>query len=219
MSVGRSRTKRALLTPDCNDNVELLSVAARVALAVFVPGAAAGNALKNLARLACWSEKQSNITTKILGELLLDQKGLRHALLQDRAVIDFLLLAQGHGCEDFDGMCCFNLSDHSKSIHQSIALMKKNLEKMQQDTSPWDKWFEQWGLTGWVKDLFKEGLRLLMLLAVGLIIIIIIVGIVKRLLSKLVSTALLAQKEKGGIVEGWLSENGHDLVPFDSPCS
>ncbi|KFP11591.1 hypothetical protein Z169_10070, partial [Egretta garzetta] len=56
------------------------------------------------------------------------------------AAIDFLLLAQGHGCEDFDGMCCFNLSDRIESIHQSIALMKKNLEKMQKDISPWDKW-------------------------------------------------------------------------------
>ncbi|KGL75286.1 hypothetical protein N309_14497, partial [Tinamus guttatus] len=32
--------------------------------------------------------------------------------------IDFLLLAQGHGCEDFNGLCCMNLSGHSKSIHR-----------------------------------------------------------------------------------------------------
>ncbi|KFP85874.1 hypothetical protein N310_13249, partial [Acanthisitta chloris] len=37
------------------------------------------------------------------------------------AAIDFLLLAQGHGCDEFDGMCCMNLSDHSKSIHQQLA--------------------------------------------------------------------------------------------------
>ncbi|KFV39418.1 hypothetical protein N341_02981, partial [Tyto alba] len=40
------------------------------------------------------------------------------------ATIDFLLLAQGHGCEDFEGMCCMNLSDHSESIHQSIQQLK-----------------------------------------------------------------------------------------------
>ncbi|KGL82999.1 hypothetical protein N309_15729, partial [Tinamus guttatus] len=36
------------------------------------------------------------------------------------AAIDFLLLAQGHGCEDFDGMCCMNLSEHSVSIHRGL---------------------------------------------------------------------------------------------------
>ncbi|KFW04683.1 hypothetical protein N326_02559, partial [Eurypyga helias] len=39
----------------------------------------------------------------------------------------FLLLAHGHGCKDFDGMCYMNLSDHSQSIHKSIQnLMEKN---------------------------------------------------------------------------------------------
>ncbi|KFV54481.1 hypothetical protein N341_12309, partial [Tyto alba] len=36
------------------------------------------------------------------------------------AAIDFLLLAHRHGCEDFEGLCCMNLSDHSQSIHASI---------------------------------------------------------------------------------------------------
>ncbi|KFV57844.1 hypothetical protein N341_11857, partial [Tyto alba] len=37
--------------------------------------------------------------------------------------IDFLLLAQGHECEDFEGMCCMNLSDYSESIHKSIQML------------------------------------------------------------------------------------------------
>ncbi|KFV49103.1 hypothetical protein N341_11469, partial [Tyto alba] len=36
------------------------------------------------------------------------------------AAIDFLLLAHGHGIEDFEGLCCMNLSVHSQSIHASI---------------------------------------------------------------------------------------------------
>ncbi|KFV71563.1 hypothetical protein N307_07964, partial [Dryobates pubescens] len=36
------------------------------------------------------------------------------------ADIDFLLCVQGHGCEDFDGMCCMNPTDKSISIHQQI---------------------------------------------------------------------------------------------------
>ncbi|KFO82888.1 hypothetical protein N303_08169, partial [Cuculus canorus] len=39
--------------------------------------------------------------------------------------------AHGHGCEDFEGVCCMNLSDHSLSIHKAIATLMdrmKNLE-------------------------------------------------------------------------------------------
>ncbi|KFQ22716.1 hypothetical protein N332_07154, partial [Mesitornis unicolor] len=46
------------------------------------------------------------------------------------AAIDFLLLAQGHGCEDFDGMCCMNLSDHSESIHKKIQWLKEHVNKI-----------------------------------------------------------------------------------------
>ncbi|KFQ22044.1 hypothetical protein N332_12170, partial [Mesitornis unicolor] len=46
------------------------------------------------------------------------------------AAIDFLLLAQGHGCEEFDGMCCMNLSDHSESIHKKIQWLKEQANKI-----------------------------------------------------------------------------------------
>ncbi|KFV41574.1 hypothetical protein N341_06849, partial [Tyto alba] len=45
----------------------------------------------------------------------------------------FLLLAQGHGCEDFEGMCCINLSEHSESIHKSIQMLKEGVKKLQTD--------------------------------------------------------------------------------------
>ncbi|KFU96767.1 hypothetical protein N339_00668, partial [Pterocles gutturalis] len=34
--------------------------------------------------------------------------------------IDFLLLAQGHGCDEFEGMCCMNHSDNSNMVFQQI---------------------------------------------------------------------------------------------------
>ncbi|KFP95507.1 hypothetical protein N330_00983, partial [Leptosomus discolor] len=46
---------------------------------------------------------------------------------------DFLLLAQGHGCEDFEGMCCMNLSDHSELIHKSIQMLKDEVLKFHVD--------------------------------------------------------------------------------------
>ncbi|KFP72194.1 hypothetical protein N310_00797, partial [Acanthisitta chloris] len=41
------------------------------------------------------------------------------------AAIEFLLLAQGHGCQDFEGLCCMNLSDHSGSVYKSISTLKQ----------------------------------------------------------------------------------------------
>ncbi|KFP75478.1 hypothetical protein N310_07440, partial [Acanthisitta chloris] len=40
----------------------------------------------------------------------------------------FLLLAQG---QDFDGMCCINLSDHSQSIHSCIQQLQEGIHKLQ----------------------------------------------------------------------------------------
>ncbi|KGL92204.1 hypothetical protein N301_07118, partial [Charadrius vociferus] len=45
----------------------------------------------------------------------------------------FLLLAQQHGCKDFEGICCMNLSDHSESIHKSIQLLKGGVKNLQVD--------------------------------------------------------------------------------------
>ncbi|NXU76978.1 ERB1 protein, partial [Oreotrochilus melanogaster] len=168
------RGKRSIgLTPQCNDNVELLSDAARTALAIFIPGAAAGNTLRELAKLACWTEKQANITTQILNDLLMDQNNLRHALLQNRAAVDFLLLAHGRGCEDFDGMCCMNLKDHSQSIHLKIQQLVDHTKKIKQDVGFFglDGLSDWFGVTGWVKSLLKSWFLLLLLLLLVIMIV------------------------------------------------
>ncbi|KGL84130.1 hypothetical protein N309_11842, partial [Tinamus guttatus] len=46
------------------------------------------------------------------------------------AAIDFLLLAHGHGCQDFDGMCCMNLEEHSLSIHKQIKQLMDHSQKI-----------------------------------------------------------------------------------------
>ncbi|TRZ06405.1 hypothetical protein HGM15179_020701, partial [Zosterops borbonicus] len=62
--------------------------------------------------------------------LLTDVDSVRHATLQNRAAIDFLLLAHGHGCEDFEGLCCMNLSDNSLSIHANIQALRDSVAKL-----------------------------------------------------------------------------------------
>ncbi|NXF89393.1 ERB1 protein, partial [Eubucco bourcierii] len=172
-NINRARAHRSIgLTPDCNNQLHLLSVAARVALSIFLPAGAAGNALKNIERLACWAEKQANVTTEVLKQLLVDQNSLRHALLQNRAAIDFLLLAKGHRCRDFEGMCCFNPSDHSLSIHEEIEWLKNHMSMIRKQTSWLDSWLGSifGGVSGWVLDLIKEGLRCLCLILFILIV-------------------------------------------------
>ncbi|NXP74119.1 ENV1 protein, partial [Ramphastos sulfuratus] len=169
-----TRVRRSLgLTPDCRDDVELLYVAARTALAIFLPGGAAGAALNQLEKLACWAEKQANVTTEILEQLLVDQNSLRHALLQNRAAIDFLLLAQGHGCEDFEGMCCFNLSDHSEPIHKQLKWLREHTQKITVDHNPFDDWLRSIfrNISPWLLSFIKETLRIL-----GLLLLIVIIA-------------------------------------------
>ncbi|KFW87660.1 hypothetical protein N305_00004, partial [Manacus vitellinus] len=41
-----------------------------------------------------------------------------------------LLLAQRHGCEEFDGMCCMNLCDKSTSSHKSLQQLQDLRKKL-----------------------------------------------------------------------------------------
>ncbi|XP_064032412.1 uncharacterized protein LOC135192956 [Pogoniulus pusillus] len=210
--VRREKRSISALGPDCKDDVELWSFTARVFASFFAPGVAAAQALRQIDKLACWSVKQANVTTDILQQLLVDQNSLRHALLQNRAAIDFLLLAQGHGCEDFEGMCCFNLSDHSESIHKKLTWLKEHTQKIKQETSPFDKWLQSLvgGLSPWLLSLIKEVLRLLGIVLLVLLIIRIAYSCILRGVEKATrAPILLAQKQNGGIVEEWLRENGH----------
>ena len=92
---------------ECDDSVEVWGAARRY-FASIVPSVGTAHALTSISKLACWAVKQSNVTTQIITEMSQDMNSLRHAVLQNRAAIDFLLLAQRHGCEAIEGTCCFN---------------------------------------------------------------------------------------------------------------
>jgi len=91
------------------------------------------SALTQIERLACFADHHANMTTPVLNAMLEDLNSVRHALLQNRAAIDFLLLAEGHGCEDVEGMCCFNFSDHSVSIHKQLQWMQEHMRKIKEE--------------------------------------------------------------------------------------
>ncbi|KFP59183.1 hypothetical protein N322_01710, partial [Cariama cristata] len=58
------------------------------------------------------------------------------------AAIDFLLLAQGHGCQEFEGMCCMNSSDHSQSIHKQLQLIKERMSHITYEEDPFMQWLK-----------------------------------------------------------------------------
>lgn len=124
-----------------------LHIGLKPLMASLLPWATAAKALKQLDGIGCCLGMQTNATSIILSELLTDVSAVRHATLQNRAVIDFLL-AHGHGCEDFEGFCCMNLSDHSESIYHNISLLKEGVGKLQiEQGSNWtNHLFKGWNL-------------------------------------------------------------------------
>ncbi|NXO99833.1 ERB1 protein, partial [Certhia brachydactyla] len=155
------RYKRSLskLSPDCDDNVQLWRLAARFG-ASLIPSLGTAHALASINKLAYWAVRQSNVTTQVLTQLAGDVDSSRRAVLQNRAAIDFLLLAQGHGCNAFEGMCCFNMSDHSKSIKKQLQWLADHAKKIQVVTSPFDTWLTSifGSISPWLSNLIKEGI-------------------------------------------------------------
>ncbi|NXK15851.1 ERB1 protein, partial [Herpetotheres cachinnans] len=164
--ISKKKKRAVRLSPNCRDDVSLLSTTERILLSVLVPNVAVANVLNQIGKLACWAEKQVNVTTKILEQLLEDQNSLRHAILQNRAAIDFLLLAQGHGCEGFEGMCCLNLSNHGESIHRQIQWLKNHANKIQQSQGWLDNWLPNLfgDIPGWLTGLLTKGIRFLVII-------------------------------------------------------
>lgn len=77
----------------------------------------------------------------------------------------FLLLGHGHGCQDFEGMCCLNISSHSESIQTSIHKLREQIKDLKVEKYPdWiNELFGQWGFTGKV-TYFVNGIFLIVII-------------------------------------------------------
>lgn len=147
------RVKRGIpaYPPDCHGNVEFWSFSRRFPASLSFPGVAAGRALAPSGKLGCWRAEQPNATSNAASGLFFDVESVGRAPLQNRAAVVFLLLAQGGGCEDFAGVCCRNLSEHSESVHASLRQLKAGVFQLGRDAS-WDGLAKLWGgrgLSGW----------------------------------------------------------------------
>ncbi|XP_021251207.1 uncharacterized protein LOC110398147 [Numida meleagris] len=198
-----------ILDSTCFDEVQLWSVTARIFASFLAPGVAAAQALKQIERLACWTVKQSNHTSEILEEMLEDMNSLRHAVLQNQATIDFLLLAQGHGCKEFDGMCCFNLSDHSKLIQKQIHWLLNHTRSITKDHNPIDDWLRSVfpGLIPWVYDIIKEGVKWILIIILLVIVARILYSCLLRATAPKAALVVTDNKDQD-IIHDWLQDQG-----------
>ncbi|KFV69868.1 hypothetical protein N307_00230, partial [Dryobates pubescens] len=155
---------------NCGDDIALWNKGGIVAANIFNPRVAAAKALIRLNRMSCCLGTQNNTTSEILRDLATEHQSIRHATLQNRATINFLLLVHGHGWEDIDGMCCMNLTE--KSIHQQIKTLMDRTANIQQDQTIFglEKILDGWSLSGWIKSLIKTRLLILLIAFVILLI-------------------------------------------------
>ncbi|XP_044845459.1 uncharacterized protein LOC123350792 [Mauremys mutica] len=180
-----TKTKRSVfLDESCDSHAALISKAEYVALAVSlvgVPGLAARNS-KNINALACSAVKALNTTSKALALLNEEQGELRHGLLQNRAAIDYLLMQHHYGCEKLDGMCCFNLSNNEKAVHNQIVKLHNLTKEVTMDVGFSGFW--DW-LTGWLPDLswLKQMFAYVIVIVAGLILCCCILQCIPSLIS------------------------------------
>ena len=62
---------------------------------------------------------------------------IREAVLENRAAVDYLLLRQNHGCEEFKGLCCFNLTDSSQLIEHKVKQVNDAVSNVKQRGIVW----------------------------------------------------------------------------------
>lgn len=109
-------------------------------MSIFLPWVAAAKALGEISHVECWLGKPANLTSAVLRDLLKDEEIAGQATLQNPAAIDFLLLTHGHGCKEFKGLWCFNLTSYSESIHSHIQRIQDLVNKLKVKKNP--EWFE-----------------------------------------------------------------------------
>ncbi|XP_077034506.1 uncharacterized protein LOC143694099 [Agelaius phoeniceus] len=182
----KHKEKRPLqhYSADCDDGVYTWDKARRIATAIFSPQTALGVALTQLDHMGCWLSKHAQSISLALSDMLKDTDSVRQATLQNRVAIDYLLLAHGRECEEYEGMCCMNLSDHSRSIHENIQKIKDSVKKLGEITGSWiNGLVEFFDLSPLWKELLRIGFYVLIVLLVLVLIVPCIFLCVRQLLS------------------------------------
>ncbi|TRZ21701.1 hypothetical protein HGM15179_005370 [Zosterops borbonicus] len=111
-------------------------------------------------------------------------------MVQNRAAIDYLLLLNQHSCEEFEGLCCFNLSSKAENVKKSIQQLRGMVDSIKQETGDWfDNIFKGVGLSNIASSWVKTGLLVLF--------IILIVAIATGLVKNLIMNAIFSTTTSG----------------------
>ncbi|TRZ14274.1 hypothetical protein HGM15179_012813, partial [Zosterops borbonicus] len=138
----------ANLHPDCDSEILHWSRAKAMAVTIFLPWVAIAKNMGELSQLECWVAKQANLTSNALTDLLSEERITRQATLQNRAAIDYLLLLHQHTCEEFEGLCCFNLTSEAEDIQKSIVQIRDMVGSIKKETGGWlENLFDKWGIS------------------------------------------------------------------------
>ncbi|KAL9854595.1 uncharacterized protein GJ701_003916 [Geothlypis trichas] len=186
-TVIRQKKDLTELGPDCDSKIYHWNEGKRVAVSLFLPWVSAGKAIGELGKLECWSIKQANLTSTAIAGLLADEKITRQATLQNRAALDYLLLLHHHRCEEFEGLCCFNLSSKAQNVQSALEQMQSLVKDIQQETEDWlGNLLSGLGLSGWAGSLLKDiifGVLIILAVVLGCSIV---WAVIRRLVSRLV---------------------------------
>lgn len=194
------RPKRSVIhfQEDCRNNLDFWEADKVIAASILAPGVAVSHALTTLNKLGCWFAKQNNATSAALSALLADTDSIMHATLQNRAAIDFLLLAQGHGCEEFEGMCFMNLSDNSQMVF--LKKMNELSDKLTTSSLELQAWLKGLGITGWLMGLVKGVLILLIAFVAVIVVVPCLLQCLQKMINHSIRTIWLVETKKGGIM-------------------
>ncbi|RMC05082.1 hypothetical protein DUI87_18264 [Hirundo rustica rustica] len=176
----------ASLDADCDSEIIHWSKVKGVAVTVFLPWVLIAKALGEQAHLECWVAKQANLTSNPLAGLLSDKEVTRQATLQNRAAINYLLLFHGHRCEEFEGLCCFNLLTKAEAVLKAIQSIPSMVNDIKKETGDWlSGMFGNWDILGLVGSIIRSALLVLFII----VLILVTIGIIKRMLNRLIPSA------------------------------
>ncbi|OWK60059.1 envelope glycoprotein [Lonchura striata] len=130
-------TELSNLDKNCDSEIFHWSKPKGMDTIVFLPWVAIAHAFRELAGLECWVVKQANVTSTALAGLLLDEEVTRQATLQNQAAIDFLLLLHDHSCEEFEGLCCMNLTSKGGDVRKAINKLQDMIKDIKKETGDW----------------------------------------------------------------------------------